>query len=464
MIRSNSKINKIGVLEEPANPNSAKIFFKSAHDWSKLSGYVGNFSSSSSTNLTKPDPYQTQSSDFPIFPKKTIELSHKSHEDKVKTALSYLFLRDLGCSRDDAFSLTSRTRPDNGELFNSLPSPLRKNFRAKLSKSRCLPCRPIQTHDNFESATDAFKQLISKRQLYFDNACAEQEKYLKKVEKDSKKLKLGFTHPCPSPVSLAFESSNGKIRKKDLEKVVERNSTRVVVPEVRVKDDERFRRDIKEWNEELEKVKKGENLLTGKIRIESVEKEKEKEKEKEIKQEVNESKDIQIGRIQVDEMDWLDCKYVNFNEDQNHSKSNFLIPQSSTPHLKLTKKSYLTETPSSPQSLHKPLHKPPTSTSPSLTRSSEARPLGHLSPIESNYFTLLSQEKKLVDQLLLQQFQAAKAKGSESKAQQLQVQTRKKLLNQQISKAKQLNFQKTQEKMQKAQLKKHLKLSRARSK
>ena len=241
------------------------------------------------------------------------------------------------------------------------------------------------------------------------------------------------------------------------------NSTRVVVPEVKVKDDERFRKDVKDWDEELERVKRGGNFFSAKLRVESADKEKGDGKE-ESKEESN-FKGSQRGRIHLESPDWFDGKYVNFNEDQNDSKANF--PQSSSPLIKLSKKSYLTEAPSSPQSLHKPVTKPPTSTSPSLTRSSEGRPQApcQLSPVSSNYFTLLSEEKRLVGQLLLQQYQAAKAKATQSKASRLQVQKRKKALNELSSEEKQQKFLKTKEKIQRAQIKKqHLMMSRAKSK
>lgn len=223
MLRTKSKINKTGIYEEPANPNSFSNFFKAAKDWSQLSGYIGS---------TSPQP-KTQNQLFPgsptLTPTNRLEISHKTHEKKVTSALSYLFLRDLGCSREDAIFLTNRNKAGSKELITSLPPGLKIEFKTRLSKSRCLPCRTNDIDEEFESVSRAFKNLIIKKQVYYESSFPEQENYTKKVKKEVKKLKNYKTHPSPSPIPLTYAPKTQETKSPGLQS---QSTKRIIVPDV----------------------------------------------------------------------------------------------------------------------------------------------------------------------------------------------------------------------------------------
>lgn len=223
MLRANSKINKIGTFEEPANPNSSINFFKAAKDWSRLSGYVSNLSPNKKNSNLPESSHPT--------PTNRIELSHESHEQKVQTALSYLFLRDLGCSREEAMFLTNRRKADQGEFVTSLSPTLKKGFKQKMKKSRCLPCRPDLVDEEFESISKAFKNLIIRKQVLYDSAFPEQEKYEKKVKSELKKLKKYRKEDCLTPEPLVHRTEKLDNKLRDAQSQCAR---RIIVPDVPV--------------------------------------------------------------------------------------------------------------------------------------------------------------------------------------------------------------------------------------
>jgi len=223
MLRANSKITKTGIYEEPANPNSFSNFFKVAKDWSRLSGYVGSASPQPKTqNLLSPVSPT-------LSPTNRLEISHKTHEKKVTSALSYLFLRDLGCSREDAIFLTNRNKAGSKELITSLPPALKHDFKTRISKSRCLPCRSTEVDEEFDSLTKAFKNLIIKKKLYYESSFPDQENYAKKLKKEVKQLQNYKTRANPTPVPLCFTPKTPKTKSPGLQS---QTSRRVIVPEV----------------------------------------------------------------------------------------------------------------------------------------------------------------------------------------------------------------------------------------
>jgi hypothetical protein len=431
MKRANSKINKTGVLEEPANPKSAKNFFKSANDWTRLSGYVGNFPLSSSPTPSIPEK-SSASSDFPIFPKKTIELSHKSHEDKVKTALNYLFLRDLGCSRDEAISFTSRKRTAHGDFVTSLPPTLRSDFRLRLVKSRCLPCRPLETFENFESATEAFRDLIFKKQLYFDNACLEQERYLKKIEKDSKRLKIFTAQPSPTPDS--FQDTSNSPKTNNMAKRIDRKSTRVVVPEVKPEEQEKKLRNLSFLKESLIGMKETEQEISEKIE-KNTENQKIRLKIKEIKS--------------LESFSFSETAKVDLTQNKSDPRATEFETCLSTLSSKRDEKKSLNSENTSKISF------PSENKNLSTPRSEKWK--------NFNFSNLIDEEKKLIDLIRLQKFKTARLKSEQHKKSQEATKSRKKIINLKESEAKLQNFHKKKEKIRKAQEKKLL-MIRARSK
>jgi hypothetical protein len=171
---------------EQLSPNPAKSFFKTASDWIQLSGYANQFVSQENHSKSPPAVY------FPSNPRSNLEISQEAHEERVETAINYLVLRDLGCSRENAMTLTSRKRPDNGSFVKSLPNTLRKDFSASIKKSRCLPCRPPATYENFDSISQAFKDLILKKQVFLDTLPSNHQKKVEELEGKRKEKKINY--------------------------------------------------------------------------------------------------------------------------------------------------------------------------------------------------------------------------------------------------------------------------------
>ena len=165
---------------EPTSPNATKAFFKTVNHWTQLSGYMGHFLSSDNSISTSPQLLK--------FQKRPIEISQNVHEARVETAINYLVLRDLGCSRENAMSLTSRKRPDNASFVKSLPKQLQRDFITKINKSNCLPCRPPTTYEEFDSISGAFKDLIIKRQAYIEPVAVEHVKTIEKLEEKKERV------------------------------------------------------------------------------------------------------------------------------------------------------------------------------------------------------------------------------------------------------------------------------------
>ena len=169
--------------EEPT-PNATKAFFKTANDWIHLSGYAGQFSSPNET-IQKPSKILSYS-------RRSIEVSQEEHEDRVETAINYLILRDLGCSRENAMSLTSRKRPDNGSFVKSLPNCLRRDFSMRIKRNKCLPCRPPSTYENFDSISQAFKDLIVKQQIFIEPPSSDYQKRVEELGNRKKEVRVNY--------------------------------------------------------------------------------------------------------------------------------------------------------------------------------------------------------------------------------------------------------------------------------
>lgn len=167
-------------VAEPTTPNATKAFFKTVNHWTQLSGYMGHF-----LNTEKSVP---NSAFLPMFQKNPIEISQGAHEAKVETAINYLVLRELGCSRENAMSLTSRKRPDNASFVKSLPKVLQKDFSYKISKNKCLPCRPPATFEEFDSISGAFKDLITRRQVFIEPTEINHQKNIEKLEENKERF------------------------------------------------------------------------------------------------------------------------------------------------------------------------------------------------------------------------------------------------------------------------------------
>lgn len=186
MPRSLTKIHLKAInnkAEEPT-PNATKAFFKTANDWIHLSGYAGQFSSPNET-IQKPSKILSYS-------RRSIEVSQEEHEERVETAINYLILRDLGCTRENAMSLTSRKRPDNGSFVKSLPTCLRRDFSMRIKRNKCLPCRPPSTYENFDSISQAFKDLIVKQQIFIDPPSSNYQKRVEELGSRKKEVRVNY--------------------------------------------------------------------------------------------------------------------------------------------------------------------------------------------------------------------------------------------------------------------------------
>lgn len=413
MLRAGSKINKTGIFEEPANPNSSLNFFKAAKDWNYLSGYVSSLSSDKKNPNFPESPH-------PTFTNR-IEISHESHEQKVNVALSYLFLRDLGCSREDAMFLTNRRKADRGEFVTSLPPALKKGFKQKMKKSRCLPCRPDLNDEEFDSISKAFKNLIIRKQVLYDSAFPEQEKYEKKVKSELKKLKKYRKDESDTPVPLGFKTQNLDIRLRDVQS---QGKKRIIVPDVPV---------VKEYisvtpnvlaTEEISTVASPVSRLLDCSGMKFVEQDNKIE-------EFRSSKNISDSTSPKGKRHGMHSPRKELFYSELNTGNNFFCQQTkdkpNTPDpLKISESNKALKY-NQPSEINKPPLSPDRS--------------------ELNFHTLASKERKLIDLLMIQKLQNGRIKAEIMKDKQKQVRRRKIELDAKQSHAKLAKFEQKKQKI-----------------
>ncbi|OMJ93869.1 hypothetical protein SteCoe_3058 [Stentor coeruleus] len=179
--------------EDISNPrNTSQAFFKTENNWSILSGHIGNIiiPSFSEDNLSKkPNTLIPFSSPKQSTPQSISQNSNKS-KLKVENAINYLILRDIGCSREDAITFTSRKRPDRISFINNLPQNLRKDFKMNYIKSRCLQSKPKDIDYNFESISEAYTNFMKKKHVTYEEFINFYEKKANKTDAKLQKLNL----------------------------------------------------------------------------------------------------------------------------------------------------------------------------------------------------------------------------------------------------------------------------------
>ncbi|OMJ80377.1 hypothetical protein SteCoe_19370 [Stentor coeruleus] len=172
--------------------NTSQTFLKTENHWSMLSGHIGNIiiPSFSEGNLNKkPNTLVPFSSQKQSTPQNMSQNSNKS-QLKVDNAINYLILRDIGCTREDAITFTSRKRPDRISFINNLPQTLRKDFKINYIKSRCLQSKPKEIDYNFESISEAYTNFMKKKHVTYEEFINYCEKKAKKTETKLQKLHL----------------------------------------------------------------------------------------------------------------------------------------------------------------------------------------------------------------------------------------------------------------------------------
>lgn len=206
--------------------NTTQTFLKTENHWSMLSGHIGNIiiPSFSEENLSKKPNTLVPFSN----PKQTTpqSISHSSNKSqlKVDSAINYLILRDIGCSREDAITFTSRKRPDRISFINNLPQTLRKDFKMNYIKSRCLQSKPKDIDYNFESISEAYTNFMKKKHVTYEEFINYCEKKAKKTETKLQKLNLVKPDDTNVPEYPSQEIKNSKTLKNL--KIVEPDGTK----------------------------------------------------------------------------------------------------------------------------------------------------------------------------------------------------------------------------------------------
>lgn len=399
---------------EPLTPNATKAFFKTVNHWTQLSGYMGHFLSSENSMPTSPL--------FPKFQKNPIEMSQNVHEARVETAINYLVLRDLGCSRENAMSLTSRKRPDNASFVKSLPKQLQRDFISKINKNKCLPCRQPTTYEEFDSISGAFKDLIVKRQAYIEPVAAEHVKTIEKLEEKKERVEerkkvlkqqknrvsyikrvivpdikelSKYVKTGHNTTSLQLTHDNSKIMKSPI-----LNSPR----------NEFFSRYI----EKLDKSRHSENLENGK----------------------NNERTERSHKISINSLSH-DSKSVTMKSEQPKTTCAKSSSDQNTTHLLST---------------YNPHSKTESSNDYEIRVQSDTK--SETDSSEIDFAQLIDEDKKLINLIRVQKYRQAQMRGEEYKKALQKTKARKKMQDQRTQEQKLKNFEKKKEKIFLAKLKK----------
>jgi hypothetical protein len=81
---------------------------------------------------------------------------------KIENAINYLMLRDLGCSRNKAISLTKREKPNTDIILRSLPHSIKKRIQKNLPVYAKAP-DTISNSDHYDLILEALNLLIEKQ-------------------------------------------------------------------------------------------------------------------------------------------------------------------------------------------------------------------------------------------------------------------------------------------------------------
>ena len=94
------------------------------------------------------------------------KMGESSIDNRIESAVNFLILRDLGCTREYAIDVSSNFHSDRNNFLHYLPTKLKHNFKqALISNKYAMVKKAIGEETNFKMIFDAFRLIMKKQNL-----------------------------------------------------------------------------------------------------------------------------------------------------------------------------------------------------------------------------------------------------------------------------------------------------------